>query len=310
MSPHTPPLRGPLPQKREGARSLPDPGADPVWGGPAPDRLTKLVAISATTLRQRLEGRAPTVAVLLGSGWWPLAQQVQDAVEVPYADLPAFPSLGQSVSGHVGLLRAGRIGAVQVVVLAGRQHAYETGQPDGMKGAIRTLAAIGVRVLVQTNAAGSLEPDLPPGELMLLSDHLNVVQRSPLVGETGDHRFVDMSNAYCPRLRVQARAAAQAAGTPLREGVYAWVLGPQFETPAEIRMLRTLGAQAVGMSTVPETIVARHAGLRVLALSLITNMAAGMSAETLSHAHTLATAGAASERAVHTLAAVLQALEI
>ncbi|MGS5087655.1 purine-nucleoside phosphorylase [Hydrogenophaga sp. A37] len=268
------------------------------------------VAASATTLRQRLDGRAPKVAVLLGSGWGPLAQQVQDAVDVPYADLPAFPSLGQGVGGHVGLLRAGRLGAVDVVVLAGRQHAYETGQPDGMKGAIRTLAAVGVQVLVQTNAAGSLAPELRPGELMLMSDHLNVVQRSPLVGETGDHRFVDMSNAYCLRLRAQAQAAAQAAGTPLCEGVYAWVLGPQFETPAEIRMLRALGAQAVGMSTVPETIVARHAGLRVLALSLITNMAAGLSTETLSHAHTLATAHAASERAVRTLAAVLQALEI
>lgn len=268
------------------------------------------ISASATTLRQRLGQRAPKVAVLLGSGWGPFAQQLQDAVELPYADLPAFPSLGQGVGGHVGVLKAGRLGTVDVVVLAGRQHAYETGQPDGMKGAIRTLAAIGVQVLVQTNAAGSMEPELPPGELMLMSDHLNVVQRSPLVGETGDHRFVDMSNAYCPRLRAQAQAAAQALGTPLREGVYAWVLGPQFETPAEIRMLRTLGAQAVGMSTVPETIVARHAGLRVLALSLITNMAAGMSAETLSHAHTLATAHAASERAVRTLAAVVQALEI
>ena len=268
------------------------------------------IAASANTLRLRLGARVPKVAVLLGSGWGPFAQQLQDAVEVPYADLPAFPLLGLGVGGHVGLLKAGRIGATDVVVLAGRQHAYETVEPNGMNGAIRTLAAIGVQVLVQTNAAGSMEPDLPPGQLMLISDHLNVVQRSPLVGETGDHRFVDMSHAYCPRLRAQAQAAAQAGGTSLREGVYAWVLGPQFETPAEIRMLRTLGAQAVGMSTVPETIVARHAGLRVLALSLITNMAAGMSAETLSHAHTLATASAASERAVRTLAAVVQALEI
>lgn len=268
------------------------------------------ITTSATTLRQRLGHRAPKIAVLLGSGWGPFVQQLQDAVDVPYADLPAFPALGQGVGGHVGLLRAGRIGGTEVVVLAGRQHAYETGQPDGMNGAIRTLAAIGVQVLVQTNAAGSLEPDLHPGGLMLMSDHLNIAQRSPLVGETGDDRFVDMSNAYCPRLRAQALSAAQAVGTPLREGVYAWVLGPQFETPAEIRMLRTLGAQAVGMSTVPETIVARHTGLRVLALSLITNMAAGMSAETLSHAHTLATASAASERAVRTLAAVVQALEL
>jgi purine-nucleoside phosphorylase len=272
--------------------------------------MKEAVATSATTLRQRLGGRAPKVAVLLGSGWGPFVQQLQDAVEVPYADLPAFPLLGLGVGGHLGLLKAGRIGGTEVVVLAGRQHAYETVEPNGMNGAIRTLAAIGVQVLVQTNAAGSMEPDLAPGQLMLISDHLNLVQRSPLVGETGDHRFVDMSHAYCPRLRAQAQAAARAGGPSLREGVYAWVLGPQFETPAEIRMLRTLGAQAVGMSTVPETIVARHAGLRVLALSLITNMAAGMSAETLSHAHTLATAHAASERAVRMLTAVVQAIEI
>ena len=270
--------------------------------------MNDLITASAALLRQRLGARAPKVAVLLGSGWGPFAQQVQDAVEVPYADLPAFPRL--AIGGHAGVLKAGRIGGVEVAVLAGRKHAYETGEPDGMKGAIRTLAAIGVQVLVQTNAAGSMDPAMRPGELMLINDHLNVVQRSPLVGETGDKRFIDMSSAYCPKLRAQAQAAAQAAGTPLREGVYAWVLGPQFETPAEIRMLRGFGAQAVGMSTVPETILARHAGLRVLALSLMTNMAAGMAAETLSHAHTLATASAASERAVRTLAAVVQALEI
>ena len=272
---------------------------------------TEPVTASATLLRQRLGPRAPRVAVLLGSGWGPFAQQVQDAVAVPYADLPAFPRLAQGlgVGGHAGQLVAGRIGSTEVAVLAGRKHAYETGEPDAMKGAIRTLAALGVQVLVQTNAAGSMDAGMHPGELMLVTDHLNVVQRSPLVGETGDQRFIDMSAAYCPLLRAQALAAAQAAGTPLREGVYAWVLGPQFETPAEIRMLRAFGAQAVGMSTVPETILARHAGLRVLALSLMTNMAAGMDTQTLSHAHTLATASAASVRAVQTLAAVVQALK-
>ena len=272
------------------------------------DTPTDAITRSAEALRQRLGARAPKIAVLLGSGWGPFAGEVQDAVEVPYADLPAFPTL--AIGGHAGRLTAGRVGGVEVAVLAGRKHAYETGEPDGMKGAIRTLAALGVQVLVQTNAAGSLDPALRPGELMLISDHLNVVQRSPLVGETGDQRFIDMSNAYCATLRAQALAAAQAAGQPLREGVYAWVLGPQFETPAEIRMLRAFGAQAVGMSTVPETILARHAGLRVLALSLMTNMAAGMAAETLSHAHTLATAGAASQRAVATLSAVVQALRV
>jgi purine-nucleoside phosphorylase len=158
------------------------------------------------------------------------------------------------------------IGSTEVLVLAGRKHAYETGEADGMKGAIRTWPPLGVQVLVQTNAAGSMDASMRPGALMLISDHLNLVQRSPLFNEPGDKRFVDMSAAYCPALRAQALAAAQRAGTPLREGVYAWVMGPQFETPAEIRMLRAFGAQAVGMSTVPETILARHAGLRVLAL--------------------------------------------
>jgi purine-nucleoside phosphorylase len=270
------------------------------------------VTASVATLRHRLGRLQPQVAVLLGSGWGPFAEQVQGAVEVPYADLPAFPALahGQGVGGHAGVLRAGHIGRVPVAVLAGRRHAYETGEPDGMKGAIRSLAALGVRVLVQTNAAGSMDPAMPPGSLMLICDHLNLVQRSPLFHEPGDKRFVDMSAAYCPQLRAQAAAAAAAAGTPLSEGIYAWVMGPQFETPAEIRMLRAFGAQAVGMSTVPETILARHAGLRVLALSMMTNMAAGMDAQTLSHAHTLATASASSARAVATLTAVVQALEL
>ena len=267
-----------------------------------------LITASAATLRQRLGTRTPKVAVLLGSGWGPFAQQVQDAVQVPYAELPAFPTL--AIGGHAGLLTAGRIGTVEVAVLAGRKHAYETGEPDAMKGAIRTLAAIGVQVLLQTNAAGSLDATMRPGELMLISDHLNIVQRSPLTHESGDKRFIDMSAAYCPKLRAQALAVAAAAGTPLREGIYAWVLGPQFETPAEIRMLRNFGAQAVGMSTVPETILARHNGLRVLALSMMTNMAAGMDTQTLSHAHTLATASGASERAMQLLSAVVQALEV
>jgi purine-nucleoside phosphorylase len=262
---------------------------------------------SAAALGRRLGQRQPRIAVLLGSGWAPFADQVQDAVEIAYAELPAFPRPG--VGGHAGVLRAGRIGAVEVLVLAGRQHAYEAGDAGAMKGAIRTLAALGVRVLVQTCAAGSLDEAMRPGQLMLVGDHLNIAQRSPLVGEPDDRRFVDLSAAYDPALRASARAVARAAGTVLHEGVYAWVLGPQFETPAEIRMLRSLGAQAVGMSTVPETILARHAGLRVLALAMVTNLAAGLTAETLSHAHTLAVASAASQRAVALLAAVVQALE-
>lgn len=263
--------------------------------------------IQASAARLEAAGPVPTVAVLLGSGWGPAADRVQDPVDVPYAELPAFPVLG--VGGHVGRVRIGRLGERRVALLAGRKHAYETGEADGMKGVIRTLAAAGVKTLVQTNAAGSLDPAIPPGGLMLIDDHLNLTQKSPLFGESGDHRFVDMNHAYDPALRAKAKAAAQAAGIALPEGVYAWVMGPQFETPAEIRWLRGLGAKAVGMSTVPETILARHAGLKVLALSLMTNMAAGMADETLSHAHTMATAQAASERAVALLEAVVGALE-
>ena len=266
------------------------------------------VSTTAALLEQRLGTRRPRIAVLLGSGWSAVTAEVQDAVDVPYADLPAFPAL--AVGGHAGLLRAGRVGGVDVVLLAGRQHAYESGRADGMKGAVRTLAALGVQVLVQTNAAGSLDPGMRPGALMLVGDHLNVPQQSPLSGESGDGRFVDLSAAYDPTLRLQARAAARLAGIDLHEGVYAWVMGPQFETPAEIRMLQAFGAQAVGMSTVPETILARHAGLRVLALSMITNMAAGMETQTLSHAHTLAAAAAGSERGVRLLVAVIRALEV
>jgi purine-nucleoside phosphorylase len=265
-------------------------------------------AIEHSAARLRAGGIAPKIAVLLGSGWGPVAERVQGAVDIPYRELPAFPRL--SIGGHAGLVRLGQLGGRDVAVLAGRQHAYETGEPDGMKGALRTLVAIGVQVLVQTNAAGSLDPAMRPGEVMLITDHLNVAQRSPLFHERGDDRFVDMSSAYDPKLGAQARAAAAQLGVPLHEGVYAWVMGPQFETPAEIRWLRGIGAHAVGMSTVPETILARHAMMRVLALSLLTNMAAGLADETLSHAHTMATAQAASARAVSLLEAVVAALEV
>src|SRR6185295_8483219 len=164
-------------------------------------------------------------------------------------------------------------------------------------------AACGIRALVQTNAAGSLSDTLRPGALMLIEDHLNLVQASPLVGEHGARRFVDLRGAYDADLRAQAHAAAAASGATLHEGVYAWVAGPQFETPAEIRMLQRIGALAVGMSTVPETILARHAGLRVLAVSLITNMGCGLDDEPLSHAHTLAMAQSAGADAMQLLEA-------
>jgi purine-nucleoside phosphorylase len=271
---------------------------------PAADLATPIAASAATL---RATGRAPRIAVVLGSGWSGLTGWVEDAVEVPYAELPAFPR--PTVGGHAARVVLGRIGPHEVALLAGRQHPYEGGRADGMNGALRTLAELGVQILVLTNAAGSLDPALPPGGLMLISDHLNLPQLSPLWEERDDRRFVDMTDAYDPALRARARAAASRVGVELHEGVYAWVIGPQFETPAEIRMLRTLGAQAVGMSTVPETIVARHAGLHVLGLSMVTNMAAGMGAEQLSHAQTLRQAQAASERAGAALAAIVQDLD-
>lgn len=264
-------------------------------------------SVARSAQRIAASGRHPRIAVLLGSGWQPFVERLQSPLSLPYAELPAFPALG--VQGHAGALVFGRIGTHEVAVLSGRKHTYEGGDAAVMKGAIATLAACGIELLVQTNAAGSLDTAMRPGELMLLADHLNIVQASPLIGEPGGERFVDLRDAYDPALRAQARAVAQRLGHPLHEGVYAWIHGPQFETPAEIRMLQMLGAQAVGMSTVPETILARRHRLRVLALSLITNMGCGLDNATLSHAHTLAVAQAATARAIGLLEAVVAGLE-
>jgi purine-nucleoside phosphorylase len=264
------------------------------------------VAQTVALITSRLGSRKPRLAILLGSGWSGVMDAVDNAQDIPYAELPAFPALG--IAGHAGVLRFGQLQGQEVLVLAGRKHAYETGDAAAMKGVIRSLAGLGVTTLLQTNAAGSLDVAMPPGSLMLIQDHINLVQRTPLLGETGTGRFISMTDAYDPELRSAALAAAQGLGIALQEGVYAWVLGPQFETPAEIRMLSLLGARAVGMSTVPETILARHAGLRVVALSLITNLAAGLSQETLSHEHTLSMAQAGAQGAQTLLQAVACAI--
>ena len=275
---------------------------------PSDAPLPEPIRRSLSRLQQAWPDPAPELALVLGSGWDGVAALVDSAVDIAYAELPAFPTLG--VAGHAGSLRLGHIGGRPVALLRGRKHAYESGDAAAMQGAIRTLAAWGCRALLLTNAAGSLTNTMPPGTLMLISDHLNIVQRTPLHGQTDNQRFVDMVGAYDPALRDQAAAAAQAVGIELHEGVYAWVLGPQFETPAEIRMLQAMGAQAVGMSTVPETILARHAGLRVLGLAMLTNMGAGLADEKLSHAHTLATAQACAGQASRLLAAVVPALRL
>lgn len=260
-----------------------------------------------TVLQRRAPGFVPTLAVVLGSGWGGLTARLRDPVRVPYAELPGFPQV--TVAGHSGELWLGHLGAQPVAVMSGRKHAYETGAVDGMRLPLQTLRDLGCRVLVQTNAAGSLRASLPPQSLMALSDHINLPQRSPLVGVSGSERFVNMVDAYDPDLREQAIRLAQQQGCTLHAGVYLWALGPQFETPAEIRMMAALGADAVGMSTVPETILARYLGLRVLALSMITNMGAGLSSEALSHAHTLAQAAQGSDTASAVLAAILTHLE-
>jgi purine-nucleoside phosphorylase len=255
-------------------------------------------------LRERAPRAKPRIAVVLGSGWGGVTDHIAEPQRIPYADLPGFPHAG--VAGHSGELWLGRIGNNEVAVMSGRKHTYEDGDPRAMKLPLDTLRGFGCQVLVQTNAAGSLKPGMGPGSLMVLTDHVNMAQRSPLVGESGSGRFVDMAKAYDPALRATALAVARREGSTLHEGVYMWLLGPQFETPAEIRMCRALGADAVGMSTVPETILARHGGMRVLALSLVTNMAAGMSDEDLSHAHTLEQARKAAASAGGLLAAIIK----
>jgi len=240
---------------------------------------------AAAVIARRAPGVRSRVGIVLGSGLGPYVDWVDDAVGISYGELPGFPQPG--VEGHAGELLLGRVGTTGVAVLRGRAHLYETGRADAMKVAIRTLGQIGCEALLLTNAAGSLHTAAGPGSVMLINDHINFAGVSPLFGEAGSDRFVDMVDAYDPGLRGALHAAAAAQGVTLHEGVYMFFCGPSFETPAEIRAAGTLGADAVGMSTVPEVILARHAGLRVAALSIITNLAAGMSAVALSHQQSL-----------------------
>jgi purine nucleotide phosphorylase len=236
-------------------------------------------------LRARAPGFVPEAGIVLGSGLAGLAGEVQAVASLPYDALPGWPVPG--VGGHAGRLVLGRFRETPVALLEGRSHYYEHGRADAMKVPVRTLAALGCGTLLLTNAAGSLRPEMAPGSLMMVTDHINFTGQSPLFGESGDGRFVDMIDAYDPALRQRLRMAAVNAGVTLHEGVYIWFVGPSFETPAEIRAAGRLGADAVGMSTVPEVILARHAGMKVAALSVITNFAAGLGGEKLSHLETL-----------------------
>uniref|UniRef100_A4WUW2 Purine nucleoside phosphorylase n=1 Tax=Cereibacter sphaeroides (strain ATCC 17025 / ATH 2.4.3) TaxID=349102 RepID=A4WUW2_CERS5 len=241
----------------------------------------------AGQIRARAGHEPVRLGLVLGSGLGHLAEAVE-GVALPYEELTGFPHAG--VSGHNPKLVVGTLEGVRVAVFGGRAHYYESGNPAAMRLPLAVLKELGAEALIATNAAGSLRADLRPGSLMLLSDHINLSGANPLIGEPSDARFVPMTDAHDPALRAGLREAARAAGVDLGEGVYAWFSGPSFETPAEIRMARTLGADAVGMSTVPEVILARFLGLRVAAISTITNMGAGLSDEAISHEHTKAMA--------------------
>lgn len=247
-----------------------------------------LIAGAASAVARRVGSLRPRAAVILGSGLGFLADQVGDPVRIPYADIPGFPAPG--VAGHKGELVAGTLAGVPVIVQSGRFHLYEGHGADVAGLPVRVFAALGIRTLIVTNAAGGVRATFQPGTLMLIADHINFMFRSPLTGPVldGEVRFPDMSDAYDPDLRAVARDVAREAGIALEEGVYAGLLGPSYETPAEIRMLQRLGADAVGMSTVPEVLVARARGVRCLGFSTITNLAAGLSAEALSHEDVLA----------------------
>jgi purine-nucleoside phosphorylase len=240
-----------------------------------------------------------SLGLVLGSGLGHVASAV-DGVSIGFDDLPGFPRAG--VSGHRAELVVGVLDGLRVAILAGRAHYYERGDAAAMRVPIETLHRLGAERLILTNAAGSFRPEVGPGELMLITDHINFAGANPLIGEATDRRFVNMVDAYDPGLCAELRAAADDEEVPLANGVYAWYPGPSFETPAEIRALRALGADAVGMSTVPEVILARFFGMRVAAISIITNMAAGLGHEVISHEHTKAMApqGAAKlERVLH-----------
>lgn len=250
---------------------------------------TAAATAAADVVRGRLQVERPTAAIILGSGLGGLAGRLENARRIAFADVPGFPPA--TVAGHAGELLAGRLGGRDVVALAGRFHLYEGHEPALGGFPVRVLHALGARTLFVSNAAGGVRRTFRAGDLMAIADHLNLMFRTPLTGaaEPGETRFPDMSAPYDPALRAQLHDVASAEGIALQEGVYAASIGPQYETPAEVRMLERLGADAIGMSTVPEVLVARALGMRVAGVSCITNLACGLSTEPLSHAEVLET---------------------
>lgn len=257
------------------------------------DRLKAAVAAIA----EKTGRAAHDAAVVLGSGLSRYAAELEGAAAIPYADIPGFPV--PSVAGHGGTLYSVPQGDGAVLMYAGRVHAYEGWDLDDVVFGVRTAALSGCRTVLLTNAAGGLGEGLAPGDLVAITDHLNLTARNPLVGPNDDRlgpRFPDMTGVYSARLRQMIRSAFEQAGTPYHEGVYAWFLGPSYETPAEVQMARVAGADLVGMSTVPEAIALRHMGVEVAGISLVTNYAAGILDQPLSHEEVTETAIAAMSR--------------
>jgi purine-nucleoside phosphorylase len=251
----------------------------------------------------------PQVGVVLGSGLGEFANSVAGQTAVDYADIPHFKNVG--VAGHAGRLVLGKLGSVSIAVLQGRLHYYEGHEISDVVFPVRVLAALGIQSLLLTNAAGGIHPDLRPGDLMILRDHINLMGLNPLRGPNDERlgpRFPDMSAVYDPVFQEIIAAALLESGRPARRGVYLALSGPSYETPAEIRMLAALGADAVGMSTVPEAICARHMGLRVAGISCITNLAAGISAQPLSHQEVTETAGIVKDDFLRLLSRVIPQL--
>jgi len=271
------------------------------------------VAEGARYVRSKMSGLSPRVGLVLGSGLGAAANAVSEAVFVPYRDIPHFPQ--STVEGHSGRLIAGRLGGVPVLIMQGRVHFYEGYSMAQVTFPMRVMGALGVRAVILTNAAGGIDESYRPGQLVLLADHINLMGSNPMVGANEPRfgwrrgtglRFFDMTEPYSKRLRELAQRAAADDGLTLEEGIYLAVSGPSFETPAEIRAFKALGATLVGMSTVPETIVARHMGLEVLGISCVTNLAAGLNTEQLSHEEVFETAKLVERR----LASLLERLTV
>ena len=244
---------------------------------------------AADAIRTRADARRPSIGIILGSGLGGLGAKIANAVRIPFGEIPGFPEV--TVVGHEGTMILGTLAGRDVVALSGRFHVYEGHAAALAAFPVRVFHALGAREMFVSNAAGGISPKLAVGELMMITDHINLMGINPLVGEVQetDARFTDMTDAYDPGFRRMLRNSAEELGITLREGVYAGVLGPSYETPAEVKMLRMLGADAVGMSTVPEVIVARGLGMRVAGVSCITNAAAGVTGAALSHAEVLET---------------------